>query len=273
MMECKKALVEAEGDLDKAVEVMRKAGLAKADKKAGRTAAEGRIVTAGDTRAAVLLEVNCETDFTAGNEHFTGFAKTVAEAALNQNPADVEELNALKLDSGATLDETRRELVAKIGENISIRRFERYGAANGALGVYLHGARIGVMVEVEGGDEALARDIAMHVAASQPACVTPEDVPEARLAAEREVIQAQSEASGKPAEIVEKMINGRLKKFVNEIALTGQPFVKNPDQRVGALLQEQGARVVRFVRYEVGEGIEREEADFAAEVAAQARGS
>src|SRR5699024_4276072 len=246
MMECKKALVEAEGDLERAVEIMRKAGLAKADKKAGRTAAEGAIVTAGDAQAAVLVEVNCETDFTAGNEHFSGFAGSVAETVLSEDPADVEALNALKLDSGATVDEARRELVAKIGENISIRRFERYAAGKGALGVYLHGARIGVMVEVEGGDEALARDIAMHVAASRPVCVTPEDVSEDTLAAEREVIKAQSEASGKPAEIVEKMIAGRLKKFVNEIALTGQPFVKNPDQTVGALLKGHAARVVRF---------------------------
>src|SRR5690625_930001 len=220
MMECKKALVEADGDLERAVEIMRKAGLAKADKKAGRTAAEGCIVTAGDDQAAVLVEINCETDFTAGNEHFTGFAKTVAEAVQAKEPADIEALNVIRLGSGATVDETRRELVAKIGENISIRRFERYAAAKGAaLGVYLHGARIGVMVELAGGEEMLARDIAMHVAASRPVCVAPEDVPGDKLAAERDVIKAQSEASGKPAEIVEKMIAGRLKKFVNEIAL------------------------------------------------------
>lgn len=272
MMECKKALVEAEGDLDKAVAIMRKRGLAKADKKAGRTAAEGCIVKAGDSKAAVLLEVNCETDFTAGNEHFTGFANALAEAVLSGAPADVAALNSLKLDAGGTVEETRRELVAKIGENIAVRRFERYAAGEGALGVYLHGSRIGVMVELEGGDEALARDLAMHVAASQPVCARPEDVPEDKLAAEREVIRARSEASGKPAEIIEKMVEGRLKKFVNEIALTGQPFVKDPDKTVGALLKERDARVVRFVRFEVGEGIEREQADFAAEVAAQAKG-
>ncbi|MDN5864362.1 MAG: translation elongation factor Ts [Gammaproteobacteria bacterium] len=273
MMECKKALVEADGDLDRAVSILRKRGLAKADKKAGRTAAEGCIVSAGDAGGAVLLEVNCETDFTSGNENFTGFAASLAETILGKEPADVETLNAATLQSGESVEEARRGLVAKIGENISIRRFECFHSQDGVVGVYLHGARIGVMVDLVGGDEALARDLAMHVAASRPVCVNPEEVPEDKLAAEREVIRAQSQASGKPAEIIEKMIAGRLKKFVNEIALVGQPFVKNPDQNVGALLRERDARVRRFVRFEVGEGIEREETDFAAEVAAQAQGN
>lgn len=273
MMQCKKALVEAQGDPDQAVVIMRKRGLARADKKAGRTAAEGCIVTAGDAREAVLLEVNCETDFTSGNEHFRAFAADLAATVLRRAPADVRALEAVKLASGESVDEVRRGLVAKIGENVTIRRFEHYRPDAGVVGVYLHGSRIGVMVEVAGGDEPLARDLAMHVAASRPLCVSPGDVPEDRLAAEREVIEAQSQASGKPARIVEKMLSGRLRKFVNEIALTGQPFVKNPEQSVGALLEEHGARVVRFVRYEVGEGIERDKTDFAAEVAAQAQGS
>jgi elongation factor Ts len=273
MMECKRALVEAEGDLERAVEIMRKAGLAKADKKAGRTAAEGRIAGAGDAQAAALVEVNSETDFVSGGEDFAAFARALAEKILAEDPADLEALAEMTLAAGETVEAARRALIAKFGENIAIRRFARYAPQEAIVGTYLHGARIGVMVELEGGAETLARDIAMHVAASKPVCVSPEDVPEETLAGEREVIRAQSEASGKPAEIVEKMVAGRLKKFVNEIALTGQPFVKDPDQAVGDLLKKHDAKVLRFVRYEVGEGIERETSDFAAEVAAQVKGS
>ncbi len=272
MMECKRALVEAGGDVEAAVEIMRKTGLAKADKKAGRTAAEGRVASAGDAHVAALVEVNSETDFVSGGEDFTRFVDTVAEATLEGDPADLEALANLPLDAGETVEEARRGLIAKLGENIAVRRFVRFASEEGTIGRYLHGSRIGVMIEMEGGSEALARDIAMHVAASRPVCVAPGDVPEQTLAAEREIIRAQSEASGKPAAIVEKMIVGRLAKFVNEIALTGQPFVKDPDQSVGQLLDKHGARVLRFVRFEVGEGIERETTDFAAEVAAQVRG-
>lgn len=272
MMECKRALVEAGGDIERAVEIMRKAGLAKADKKAGRTAAEGRIASAGDAQAAALVEVNSETDFVSGGADFTAFAEVVAEKALAEDPAAPEALADLGLAGGETVEEARRALVAKLGENIAVRRFARYAPESGIVGLYVHGTRIGVMVEMEGGDETLARDVAMHVAAASPVCVAPEDMPEPTLAAEREVIRAQAEASGKPADIVEKMVAGRLKKYVNEIALTGQPFVKDPDQSVGELLEKQGARVVRFVRFEVGEGIERETTDFAAEVAAQVKG-
>ncbi len=271
MMECKKALVETDGDIEAAIEAMRKSGLAKADKKAGRTAAEGRIALAVEGNAAALVEVNCETDFVSGGDDFTAFADGVAQAALKSSPADVEALSALELDGGETVDTRRRELIAKIGENINVRRFERI-TSEGTLGRYVHGVRIGVLVDLEGGDEELAKDVAMHIAASNPVCVGPDDVPAEVLDKEREIHRAQAEQSGKPAEIVEKMIEGRLRKYVNEIALTGQPFVKNPDQSVGALLKEHGARVLRFVRYEVGEGIEKEETDFASEVMAQVQG-
>lgn len=271
MMECKKALVETGGDIEAAIEAMRKSGLAKADKKAGRTAAEGRIALAVEGKSAVLVEVNCETDFVAGGDDFAAFADGVAQAALKSSPDDVEALSALEFDGGETVDTRRRELVAKIGENINVRRFERI-SSEGMLGRYVHGVRIGVLVDLEGGDEELAKDVAMHIAASNPVCVGPEDVPADVLDKEREIHRAQAEQSGKPAEIVEKMIEGRLRKYVNEIALTGQPFVKNPDQSVGALLKEHGARVLRFVRFEVGEGIEKEETDFASEVMAQVQG-
>jgi elongation factor Ts len=271
MMECKKALVETGGDIEAAIEAMRKSGLAKADKKAGRTAAEGRIALAVEGNSAVLAEVNCETDFVAGGDDFAAFADGVARVALEAGPEDVEALSALELDGGETVDTRRRELVAKIGENINVRRFERI-SSEGTLGRYVHGVRIGVLVDLEGGDEELAKDVAMHIAASNPVCVGPEDVPADVLEKEREIHRAQAEQSGKPAEIVEKMIEGRLRKYVNEIALTGQPFVKNPDQSVEALLKEHGARVLRFVRFEVGEGIEKEETDFASEVMAQVQG-
>ena len=271
MMECKKALVETGGDIEAAIEAMRKSGLAKADKKAGRTAAEGRIALAVEGNSAVLAEVNCETDFVAGGDDFAAFADGVAQVALKEGPKDIEALSALELDGGESVDTRRRELVAKIGENINVRRFERV-ASEGVLGRYVHGVRIGVLVGMEGGDEELAKDVAMHIAASNPVCVAPEDVPAEVLDKEREIHRAQAEQSGKPAEIVEKMIEGRLRKYVNEIALKGQPFVKNPDQSVGALLKEHGARVLRFVRYEVGEGIEKDETDFASEVMAQVQG-
>ena len=271
MMECKKALVETDGDIEAAIEAMRKSGLAKADKKAGRTAAEGRIALAVEGNDAALVEVNCETDFVAGGDDFAVFADGVAQVALKEGPRDVEALSALELDGGETVDTRRRELIAKIGENINVRRFECI-SSEGILGRYVHGVRIGVLVDLEGGDEELAKDVAMHIAASNPVCVGPEDVPAEVLDKEREIHRAQAEQSGKPAEIVEKMIEGRLRKYVNEIALTGQPFVKNPDQSVGALLKEHGARVLRFVRYEVGEGIEKEETDFASEVMAQVQG-
>ncbi len=271
MMECKKALVEADGDLERAVEQLRKAGLAKADKKAGRTAAEGRIAQSGSGGVAAMVEVNCETDFVAGGDDLAQFADAVAAGVLSNRPTDTAALAGITLASGETVEATRRALVAKLGENVAVRRFTCIETP-GVLGRYVHGMRIGVLVELQGGDPELAKDVAMHVAASRPVCVGPEDVPAETLEKERTIVRAQAEQSGKPPEIVEKMVAGRLQKFVKEIALTGQPFVKNPDQTVGALLKEHGARVLRFERYEVGEGIEKEEADFAAEVMAQARG-
>ncbi len=276
MMECKKALVETGGDIEAAVEQMRKAGLAKADKKAGRTAAEGKIVikVSDDGKRAVILEVNSETDFVAKNEDFLKFVDQVAQKALEANVQTVSELLQIPLeDGGPTIEEARRELIAKLGENINIRRLMRFETQAGKLACYLHGNRIGVVVEMEGGDDQLAKDIAMHVAASKPVCVDESEVPAETLEKEKEIFAAQAEASGKPANIIEKMVEGRLRKFLKEITLLGQPFVKDPDQSVGQLLKGEGATVIRFVRFEVGEGIEKEEEDFAEEVMAQVRGN
>ncbi len=262
MMECKKALQEAGGDMEAAIELMRKSGQAKADKKAGRVAAEGVIAVAAGEGGVALVEVNSETDFVAKEADFQAFAQKVAERVLAAAPADLEALLALPLDDGGpSVEEARRELVARLGENITVRRFVRVAAAPGrVLAHYLHGSpvrRIGVVVELEGGDEALARDLAMHIAASRPQYRDVEDIPAEVLDKEREILRAQAEASGKPPEIVEKMVEGRLRKHLAEITLVGQPFVKDPDTTVGKLLQQAGAKVARFERLEVGEGIER----------------
>jgi len=271
MMECKKALTESNGDLDLAVENMRKTGLAKADKKAGRVAAEGRIAIEQAGDAIAMIEANCETDFVANGEEFSGFASAVAKAVLAAAPVGLDALNDVKLANGETVDTTRRNLVAKIGENMTVRRIERYQTLGGVLGSYIHGSRIGVLVEMKGGTSTLAKDVAMHVAASKPLCVKPEQVSAQVLDKEREIIRAQSADSGKAAAIIEKMVEGRLKKFLAEVTLLGQPFVKDPDQTVEKLLKSAGAEVLRFVRFEVGEGIEKKQEDFAAEVMAQAR--
>jgi len=271
MMECKKALTESSGDLDLAVENMRKAGLAKADKKAGRVAAEGRIAVEQAGDAVAMVEVNCETDFVANGDEFGAFAAAVAKAVLTAAPTSLEALNDAKLGSGETLDTARRNLVAKIGENIAVRRMERYQTSGGVIGAYLHGTRIGVIVELKGGTPALAKDIAMHVAASRPLCVRPEQVPAELLDKEREIIRAQSADSKKPEAIIEKMVEGRLKKYLAEVTLLGQPFIKDPDLTVEKLLAKSGAEVLRFARFGVGEGIEKKQEDFAAEVMAQAR--
>ncbi len=276
MMECKKALVECGGDIEAAVETMRKAGLAKADKKAGRVASEGLIVieSAANGNSAALVEVNSETDFVAKGDDFQAFARAVATRVLKSDPADVEALLAMPLaDGGVTVEEARRELIAKLGENMSVRRFVRYQSANGSVVSYLHGTRIGVLVEIEGGDAALGRDIAMHVAASRPVCVDASGVPAELLAKEREIFAAQSEASGKPAAIIEKMVEGRIKKYLGEVTLLGQPFVKNDKQTVEELLKIAKATVKRFDRIELGEGIEKKAENFADEVMAQVRGS
>ena len=276
MMECKKALVEADSDMDAAAEALRKSGLAKADKKAGRVAAEGIIVVeiSGDGKNAAVLEVNSETDFVASKSEFQDFARAVARRILSDAPADVDALMVLPLkDDGETIEEARRGLIASIGENINVRRFVRRSSSSGALSSYLHGSRIGVLVEVEGGDTGLARDIAMHIAASKPVCVDESGVSAEMLDNERAIFAAQAEASGKPADIIEKMVNGRIRKFLAEITLQGQPFVKDPDQTVGKLLKGASARVLDFERLELGEGVEKKTENFAEEVMAQVQGS
>ena len=275
MMECKKALTEAAGDMEAAVEAMRKSGLAKADKKAGRTAAEGciRVETSADGKRAIILEVNSETDFVAKGDAFVDFANSVAKCALESGAGSLEQLLAVVMPAtGTTVEEVRREMVAKIGENINLRRFESVVSEAGIVASYLHGTRIGVLVDLVGTPE-LGKDVSMHVAASKPVCVDETGVPAESIAKEKEIFAAQAAAEGKPATIVEKMVEGRIKKFLGEITLTGQPFVKDPDQTVGKLLADQGAKVARFVRFEVGEGIEKVESNFAEEVMAQVRGS
>jgi elongation factor Ts len=264
MMDCKKALVEAAGDIDTAADLLRMAGQAKADKKAGRIAAEGRIVLSGDAGLHAILEVNSETDFVASDENFVGFAAKVANAIVTAKPADVEQLMRVDVDGG-TLEEARTALIAKIGENISVRRFELL-RTQGIVGSYLHMNRIGVLVEVEGGSEELARDLAMQIAATSPQFVSADEIPQEERARERSILAAQAEQEGKPPEIVEKMIEGRLRKHFDEVTLLGQPFVKNPDQKVRDLLKAAGATVSRFVRYAVGEGIEKKQENFAEEV-------
>jgi elongation factor Ts len=275
MMECKKALNEANGDEEAALEILRKKGEAQAGKKAGRIAAEGVIGSylSDDGATAALVEVNCETDFVAKEPAFVEFANAVAELAATQQPADLAALMELKLGD-ETVEGKRSALIAKIGENMNVRRFVVFTAAAGAgVSSYLHGSRIGVLVESSGGRGDLGRDIAMHVAASRPICVSAADVPADVIASEKEIYTAQAAESGKPPEIVAKMVEGKLRKFVNEQCLEGQPFVKNPDQTVAKLLQSEKAQVNRFARFEVGEGIEKRSDDFAAEVMAQAKGS
>jgi elongation factor Ts len=249
---------------------MRKAGLAKADRKAARIAAEGVLVAARspDGRQAALVEVNCETDFVARQPEFQAFATAVAQAALGSAASDAESIGALALAGGKSVEDTRRELIARIGENVAVRRVGRLSAPT-TVGSYVHGIRIGTLVGLQGGDAALAKDLAMHVAAANPQYVRPEDVPAATVAKEREILVAQAAAEGKPANIVEKMVEGRLRKYLAEICLTGQPFVKDPELAVGRLLQQAGAVVTGFLRFEVGEGIEKKQSDFAAEVMAQ----
>jgi elongation factor Ts len=266
MLDCKKALVETDGDVELAIENMRKSGQAKAAKKAGRIAAEGVILAQVDGGKATMLELNSETDFVARDEGFLGFGKKILAVAAANNINDIDSLNAADLD-GVTVATARDNLVAKIGENISPRRIMNVEGDN--LGAYIHGGRIGVVAILTGGDEDLAKDIAMHVAASSPQFVKPTDVPESVVAKEKEIQLEIAVQSGKPPEIAEKMVSGRMKKFTGEISLTGQPFVKDPSMSVGDLLKSKNADVVNFVRFEVGEGIEKKSEDFAAEVAAQ----
>ncbi len=268
MMECKKALVETGGDLDAAAEALRMSGQAKADKKAGRVAADGKVVINSDGEKAVIVEVNSETDFVAKDENFVAFAEAVAAASLASGTTDVEALATQSIGDGKSVEEARTELVAKVGENISLRRASIVDNA-GSISFYTHGARIGAVVSLEGGDEELARDIAMHVAATNPVCIDETGVPADTLERERRILSEQAAESGKPPEIVEKMVSGRVAKFLKEITLVGQPFVKDPDQTVGKLLDAAGATVASFVRFEVGEGIEKKEENFADEVMKQ----
>jgi elongation factor Ts len=265
MMECKKALVEANGDLDTAIDNLRKSGQAKAAKKAGNIAAEGAIIVATEGNTSLVMEVNSQTDFVARDENFTAFANKVAQSALAARETDVAKISALQVD-GQSVEDARVALVQKIGENIQVRRAELVEGA--VLGTYLHGIKIGVVVVMEGGSEDLARDIAMHVAAARPEAVSPDDVPAAIIAKEREIAEAKARESGKPDNIVEKMIEGAVKKYLTEVSLLEQFFVKDTELKVGQLLTKSNAKVLRFVRMEVGEGIEKKEADFAAEVAA-----
>jgi len=270
MMECKKALVETSGDLDAAAESLRKSGQAKADKKAGRVAADGKVVIARDGSKVIILEVNSETDFVAKDENFIAFTDAVAAAALANGITDVQALAARSIGDGRSVEEARTELVSKVGENISVRRISIIEHA-GPIGFYTHGARIGAIVALEGGDDDLARDISMHVAAINPACIDESGVPAETLERERRIFSEQAAESGKPAEIIEKMVTGRIAKFLKEVTLVGQPFVKDSDQTVGKLLEGAGASVSSFVRFEVGDGIEKKEDNFAEEVMAQVK--
>lgn len=265
MMECKKALVEANGDIETAIDNLRKSGQAKAAKKAGNVAAEGAIIVAAEGNTSILLEVNSQTDFVARDDNFAAFAKKVAAAALAARETDPAKIAELSID-GQTVEEARVALVQKIGENIQVRRAQLVEGA--VLGSYVHGLKIGVVVALEGGNEELARDVAMHVAAAKPEAIAPEDVDPAVVAKEREIAEAKARESGKPDNIVEKMIEGAVKKYLTEVSLVEQAFIKNPEEKVGQLLDKNSAKVVKFVRLEVGEGIEKKEVDFAAEVAA-----
>lgn len=273
MMECKKALELSKGDIDLAIEELRKSGQTKAGKKAGRIAAEGVIVihTSADRHLAVMAEINCETDFVARDSNFLSFADALAKTALASKTNDVNALLTQQLaGSSGTVEEARHALVAKLGENITARRI---ALATGNIGTYLHGSRIGVLVELDVNNLELAKDIAMHIAASKPLVINPEDVPADLIAKEKEIYFAQASTSGKPKEIIEKMVNGKLKKYLDEVSLMGQPFIKDPEVTIGRLLAQQGAKVISFVRFEVGEGIEKVSEDFVEAVMSQVHGS
>lgn len=271
MMDCKKALVETQGNIDAAVDLLRKKGVAKAAKTADRTAAEGIVLikTSSDGHSAAIVEINSETDFVARDVHFKEYAEKVVDNALNNGTNDVTTLLETKIE-GQTLEEMCKQLIAKIGEKISVRRVAFYKTTN-HLGTYIHGGRIGTIVEITGGDAALAKDVAMHIAASRPQVVNPDQVPAALVEKEKEIYTAKANESGKPAAIIEKMIAGQIKKFVDDVSLIGQPFVKDPSVTVGALLKEKHAIANKFVCFAVGEGIEKKEENFREEVMAQVK--
>ena len=267
MMECKKALTDASGDMDAAIEQMRKSGQAKADKKASRIAAEGTTAIASNGKQAVILEVNCETDFVAKDDGFQNFTNQLAELVLSSDLKTVDDLNAASMPNGQTVEQTRLELVTKIGENIKVRRFEKL-SADASVASYAHGKRIGVLVDHGGSDE-VGKDIAMHIAASKPLCISENEVPADVLDKEKDIAKAQAEASGKPAEIVEKMVLGKVNKFLKESTLLGQPFIKDDSLSVEKYLKAANASVTKFIRYEVGEGLEKKSENFADEVQKQ----
>ena len=271
MMECKKALTETNGDFKAAEELLRIKSGAKASKAAGRVAAEGlvSIFVSADGKTGAMAEVNCETDFMAKNDVFAAFAKDVAQAVAQHNPADVAALSKAAL-AGGSVEDVRQALVMKLGENISVRRFVRY-STSGKLAAYLHGSRIGVLLDYSGGNDTLGKDLAMHIAASKPICVSKDQVSQELLNQERKIYTAQAAESGKPANIVEKMVDGRIAKYLAEVTLLGQPFVKDPDTLVEKLLSAQSAKVAAFQMFTVGEGIEKAVVDYAAEVAAAAK--
>jgi elongation factor Ts len=272
MMECKKALVETSGDMDSAIEKLRISGLAQADKKAGRVAAEGKIALAASAngKQAVLVEINCETDFVAKDENFNLFADAVAHNALDEAPADVDALMLTRMGSDS-VEAARQALISKVGENIQVRRFVS-ASTDGTLGAYIHGGKIGVLVNLDGGNEELARDLAMHIAALNPEFVSANDVPADVMKHEKDILVAQVQDSDKPAEIIEKMVEGRLRKHLAGITLLGQPFVKDSDITVEQLLKQQSGRVNGFERIAVGEGIEKKQENFADEVMQQVSG-
>lgn len=275
MMACKKALEETNGDLEAAIGVLRKAGEAKAVKRAGKTAAEGKIVivTGVDHKKAFMVEVNSETDFVARDSHFTEFVQNIAERGLTENVQDVDSLVSLMIaqNSEETIEQARKSLINKLGENIQIRRVALL-ESGGVVGHYCHGGRIGVIVALDNANPELAKDLAMHIAASKPQAVNPDDVPAAHIEKEREIFVEQAKASGKPQHIIEKMVAGRINKFLKEITLVGQPFVKDPNRSIADLLKSYDAVVTAFVRFEVGEGIEKKAQNFADEVMAQVQG-
>lgn len=276
MMECKKALAATSGDIQLAIEELRKSGRAKADKKADRVAAEGIVVirTGSDGKHAVMLEINSETDFVARDANFLAFTDAVAKTALAAKVKDVQALLALPLSGQSmTIEEARQALVAKVGENINIRRIASTRPGATTIGTYLHGNRIGVCVELEGGNQELAKDIAMHIAAAKPLVITQDEVPSDVVAKEKEIYMAQAASSGKPKEIIEKMVTGRLKKFLDEVSLLGQPFIKDPEVIIANLLNKHRAKVIAFTRFEVGEGIEKESENFVEAVMSQVHGS
>ena len=275
MMDCKKALTETNGDMEAAIDLMRTSGAAKAAKKSGRIAAEGlaKVNISDDGKTATILEVNSETDFVTKGDAFIDFVDTLGALALKTAPANIDEFLTQTLDNGDSLEKSREDIVAKVGENVAIRRVRTVTVSgDGVIGAYKHGERIAVLVILEGGDEALAKDIAMHIAATRPECVTEDELNADLLEREKAIFVEQARESGKPDNIIEKMIVGRMKKFVNEVTLYGQAFVKDPDTTVGELAKANGAEVKSFIRFEVGEGIEKKEENFAEEVAAQMKG-